>query len=78
MTQCFYSQCECHINISQGIRTRAKEMVKQFDFAEFMEASAKDGHEVEAVFEKIVSLVSQDRIVYSIVNNYGLFLVLSI
>jgi len=53
-------------------------MVKQFDFAEFMEASAKDGHEVEAVFEKIVSLVSQDRIVYSIVNNYGLFLVLSI
>jgi len=33
-------------------------MVRQFGFAGFMEASAKDGHEVEAVFEKIVSLVS--------------------
>jgi len=34
-------------------------MVRQFGFIEFMEASAKDGREVEAIFEKIISVVSQ-------------------
>ena len=35
-------------------------MVRQFDFAEFMEASAKDGQKVEVIFEKILSLVRQE------------------
>ncbi|XP_065920963.1 ras-related protein Rab-12-like isoform X2 [Dysidea avara] len=50
------NKCECHLHISRGIRTQAKEMVRQFDFAEFMEASAKDGQKVEVIFEKILSL----------------------
>ncbi|XP_065920952.1 uncharacterized protein [Dysidea avara] len=50
------NKSENHANISRGIRTQAKVMVRQFDFIEFMEASAKDGYEVEAIFEKIISV----------------------
>ena len=33
-------------------------MVRQFGFIDFLEGTAKDGHEVDAIFERIVSVVS--------------------
>jgi len=40
------------------VRKHAKHLMERLQFACFLETSAKNGHQVEAVFEKAVSLVS--------------------
>ena len=49
-------QCDAQV-VSEEIKQRAKQVVQKRGFKGYRETSAKNGYEVNAVFETIASLV---------------------
>ena len=54
-------QCDS-LEADKDIRRHAQQIAERYGFNDFVEASAKTNHNVESIFEKVVSLVSKTLI----------------